>query len=329
MTKKDIIIKDLTCWVITEGMAGTENQCLGIAESLGVTPVVKKIKLRFPWKQLTPILKYSPLYALSNDGDKLEPPWPDLILASGRKAITAGWAIKKRNPKKTFLVQIQDPRTNPALFDLVVVPQHDITRGNNVHVTTCALHLLTPEKLNNEAQKFSHKLSHLPNERIAILIGGNSKAHQLTKARTKKLITQLLEFADAGFGLMVTASRRTGNENMEILQQKLSPHPNIYFWNGDGENPYFGFLGLAHYILVTNDSVSMTSEAISTGKPVYSIELEGGASRLNNFHQLLQEQGYTRKFEGQLEKWTYEPPNDTLGVAHAILKRIKHTRNIE
>ena len=30
------------CWVLTEGIAGTENQCLGLAEAMGETAGVKR-----------------------------------------------------------------------------------------------------------------------------------------------------------------------------------------------------------------------------------------------------------------------------------------------
>lgn len=73
-------------------------------------------------------------------------------------------------------------------------------------------------------------------------------------------------------------------------------------------------------MLVTEDSVSMTSEAISTGKPVYTIPMEGGAARVNKFHHLLQTQGYTRILpqEGTLESWHYTPPQDTAAIAAKI-----------
>ena len=51
------------------------------------------------------------------------------------------------------------------------------------------------------------------------------------------------------------------------------PH---YLWDGEGENPYFGLLGLADFLVVTCDSVNMVSEAASTGKPVYVADLPGG-----------------------------------------------------
>ena len=312
--------KKLTSWVVTEGIAGTENQCLGIAEALSLKPIVKRIKLKAPWRQLSPWLNWGYKYALTKNSDQISPPYPDILIASGRKSIGIARYIKESSKGKTFVVQVQDPRIDHKYFDLVTVPQHDPTRGENIVVTTGALHKVTPEKLEAEKKKFEKTLEHLPKPRVAVLIGGSSKHYKMTKENTESLIEQLKTLKDAG--LMITASRRTGEENTAILREKLKSD-NIYFWDGSGENPYFGFLALADYIVVTEDSVSMVSEAISTGKPVYIASLEGGAKRIDLFHKLLQEQGYTKPFTGKLEIWSYEAPNDTLKVAKEIQKRMK------
>ncbi|HBS35632.1 MAG TPA: hypothetical protein DEA50_11250, partial [Parvularcula sp.] len=53
--------------------------------------------------------------------------------------------------------------------------------------------------------------------------GGNSKAYTLTADMMKKLAADL-KALDAG--LMITASRRTGDENRKILEDALlSRHP--------------------------------------------------------------------------------------------------------
>ena len=102
--------KNITCWVVTEGLAGTENQCLGVAEALGIVPEVKRIELRQPWKSLSPYLGFEQNWSFS---PALTGPWPDLLLASGRKSIAASRYIKKASGGKTFTVQIQDPRIFP------------------------------------------------------------------------------------------------------------------------------------------------------------------------------------------------------------------------
>ena len=130
-----------------------------------------------------------------------------------------------------------------------------------------------------------------------------------------------MTLAGNGAGLMVTASRRTGDKNRKILQNSLQD-TSAYIWNGTGENPYFGFLAWADYILVTADSVSMLSEAATTGKPVYIIPMEGGAPRLDKFHALLKDKGIARDFNGTLELWGYTPLNDSGLVADAIRQHI-------
>lgn len=315
-----------SCWIITEGIAGTENQCLGVAEALGIAPVLKRIKLRSPWKQLSPWLSCGHQHALARDSDRIDPPYPDLLIASGRKSIGIALHVKKKSGGKTFLVQIQDPRICPKYFDLVVVPQHDPTRAQNVMVTKAGLHRITAQKILEARERWERQLIKIPHPRVAVLVGGNSKAHQMTPDNARILAEQLLALVDHHkVGLMITASRRTGEENTAYLRERLKSQ-NIQFWDNTGENPYFGFLALADYIIVTEDSVSMTSEALATGKPVYIASLEGGARRLDAFHRLLQEQGYTRPFTGLLERWSYTPPDDTMRVAEEIKTRFVYLR---
>lgn len=312
-----------TCWIITEGLAGTENPCMGLAEALGIPYTLKRVKLRFPWKQLSPWLMLGHDKAPTADSDSIAGPYPDILITSGRKAIGIGLHIKKASKGKTFLIHIQDPKLSPKKFDAIIAAQHDPVRGKNVLVTKANLHRMTPEKLAEGRKRFEKELEHIPHPRLAVLIGGTSKAHTMTPENTRALAHQLAQLTFHGnAGLLVTASRRTGAENEKFLREQLN-NPETYFWDGKGDNPYFGFLALADYIIVTEDSVSMTSEALATGKPVYIATLEGGAKRLNTFHKMLQEQGYTRPFTGLLEEWSYTPPDDTKVVAAQILKMIE------
>ncbi len=307
--------KTAPCWVITEGMAGTENQCLGIAEALDLTYEVKRISLKEPWKTLSPFIG---LEKENSFTPALKGPWPDLVLASGRKSIAASRFIKKASKGKTFTVQIQDPRVSPTHFDLVAVPAHDPLRGDNVIVTKASPNKVTKELLVHAKQQFSH-LGELKEPRVAVLIGGSSKAYNMTKEITERLVQNLSKIEAS---LMITCSRRTGIENKNIIESALTTDKN-YVWSGTGENPYLGFLAWADYILVTADSASMISESCTTGKPVYMIDLDGGSKRISKLHQNLVEYGALRKFEGQLETFSYKPLNDSQMVAEEIKKRLK------
>lgn len=308
--------QDLHCWIITEGMIGTENQCVGVAEALGVTPEIKRLSLRQPWKSLSPYLGFEQGWSFS---EKLEGPWPDLLLASGRKSIAASRYIKRKSGGKSFTVQIQDPRISPRHFDLVALPAHDRTRGDNVITTTAAANRITPARLDKAKADFADLFALLPSPRLAVLIGGSSKTHTMTTDVMTKLGQQLAALKATP---LITASRRTGEAEQQALRDALG-EKEYYFWDGRGENPYFGMLVWADYILVTADSVSMLGDAATTGKPVYMIEMPGGSPRFDKFHKGLIQGGIVRPFSGTLESWSYAPLRDSQHIAQEIMRRME------
>lgn len=302
-----------SCWIVTEGLVGTENQCIGVAEALGIDYTLKRIQLNEPWKTLSPYLGFECERSFT---PKLSPPWPDLLITSGRKSIAVSRYIKKKSAGRTKTVHIQDPRIAASDFDLVAVPEHDRLRGGNVIVTQAAPNKITRQRIESAKSDFPN-FEKLKSPRIAVLIGGSSKAYTLTRRITENLAKQLEPFNGS---LMITCSRRTGEENQKILESKLNKNGN-FFWNGQGENPYFAMLGWADYILVTADSASMISESCTTGKPVYMIDLDGGAKRISKLHETLMSRGILRQFEGKLEPYSYTPLNDSQIVANEIKKR--------
>lgn len=304
-----------SCWIITEGIAGTENQCIGVAQALEITAEIKRIDLNEPWKTLSPYLGFEQKWSFT---PPLSAPWPDLLIAAGRKSIAASRYIKKQSHGKTFTVQIQDPRTSPKHFDLIAVPAHDPLRGPNVIITQATPNKITLAQIEQAKEKFMH-LGALKKPRIAVLIGGSSKAYTMTKQNTGNLIRQL---SGLDASLMITCSRRTGVDNETTLRHSLA-RPDNFFWDGTGENPYFAMLGWADYILVTADSASMISESCTTGKPVYMIDLDGGSKRIDLLHNNLINGGALKKFNGTLEPYRYEPLNDAQIIANEIKKRFK------
>jgi mitochondrial fission protein ELM1 len=304
-------MQNLTCWVVSEGIAGTQNQCLGVCEALGIEPEIKRINLTAPWNFIPPSLK---LETAASFTPKLTPPWPDLVIASGRKAIPAARYIRKASKGKSFSVYLQDPRVNPNQFDLVAVPFHDQTRGANVIVTNGAPNRVSDVKLGLAKAQFAPLFEHLKKPRVAVLIGGNSKAYKMTGALTKKLCEQL-NALDAS--LMITASRRTGEENLNIIEKQCANNDN-FIWNGSGENPYLGMLAWADIILVTADSTSMISDAGTTGKPSYIIPLDGGSKKFDILHNHLCNLGVTRFFDGTLDHWEYASLRDAQMIADEI-----------
>jgi mitochondrial fission protein ELM1 len=314
--------RKLSIWVVSDGKAGMENQCLGLADALGGQTEVKRIALRAPWRQATPYLPGVLTFGLARRSDRLSPPWPDLLITSGRQAAGIALSVRRRSRGRTFCVHIQNPGVSPHLLDLVVMPRHDRKLGANVISTRGALHRVTAARLAEDAARLTPALSFLPHPRVAVLIGGSNDVYRLSPTVMGDVAERLANLAkQRGIGLMVTPSRRTGSDNEAILRARLSGLPAV-IWDGRGENPYFGYLGLADAVVCTCDSVSMLSEAASTGKPVYIIELEGGSPKFRRFHESLYADGVARPFTGELDSWTYEPLDDTARVAAEVLRRM-------
>jgi mitochondrial fission protein ELM1 len=317
------IPRDPVCWALTEGFAGMENQCVGLAEAVGSRCEVKHVRRpRAPVMYLSPRLWPNPL-ASTTDGIPLAPPWPDLLISSGRGSVAAALAIRKASRNRTFAVHIQRPYVRPSRFDLVVMPLHDSLRGDNVLVARTALHRVTSEKLGEAAQRFKPALSHLPRPLIAVLVGGSNKHQRFSADTMGRLASDLvLAVEECGGSLAVTPSRRTGEENERILRERLNSVP-AFLWDGRGENPYLGLLALADAIVVTSDSVSMVSEATATGKPVHIFAIGDGGKKLRRFHKALLDDGVTRIFTATIESWSYNPPDETARIAALVRRHLR------
>ncbi|MDF1747302.1 MAG: mitochondrial fission ELM1 family protein [Alphaproteobacteria bacterium] len=319
------------CWVLTDGRAGNRSPARGLAEAVGLPIVEKTITLSKPWQWLP--AKYWPQWLIGKSmgtdtraSDPLTPPWPALIITCGRRSIGPALAVKRRSQGRTSLVHIQNPRMDPRAFDLIAAPAHDGISGDSIVVTTGSLHGVTRAKLDEAATHWQARLSHLPSPRIAVLIGGSNSAYRLDAETGTRIAQDLAKMArDSGAGLMVTTSRRTDPDAATAIRAALANAPAV-IWSGEGENPYFGYLGLADRIIVTGDSVNMVSEAAATERPVQVIQLplSGRASKFEHFHRAMEEAGATRKFEGALVDWDFNALNDTSTVAQRVRDILRH-----
>jgi mitochondrial fission protein ELM1 len=294
-----------------------ENQALGLAEAVAIPYEVKRTKLRFPWRFLSPYFQWALPFSFSPQSDRLQAPWPDLLIASGRQSILPALYVKQASHNKTTVVYIQNPVISPTRFDLVVAPRHDKLQGKNVVVTQGALHRVTTSRLAAEKQKFA-EFEKLPSPRIAVMLGGTNRSYTFDDQAAHNLANQLQSLQQTyNAGLMISASRRTEKSHIQILKNALDPQK-TYIWDNDGPNPYFGMLAWADAILVTCDSISMITEASSTGKPVYLLRLPGGDTKFNAFHTDMTQQGYIRWFEGQLDLTQPNALNETADVAEHV-----------
>lgn len=311
-----------SCWILTEGMAGTENQCIALVSELGLEANIKRLSMVPELRWAGTLTTLLPPKLLVRSRLILEPPWPDLLIASGRKCVGLALAIRRASKRHSFVVFVQNPRWGFSKFDLIIAPQHDDLNGENVITTMGALSRVNRGKLETAKRQFQPAFSHLPHPLIACLIGGSSRYYNLTPERAAFIGKSLADFSlKTGASFLITSSRRTPLGCLDALKSALTETP-VYIWDSKGENPYLGFLGSADAIFVTEDSVSMISDACTTGKPVYTLSLERRRpNKIEKFIDNLENEGAIRPFSGNLQSWEYAPLRDTAIAAGEVLKR--------
>ena len=109
-------------WVLADDRAGHANQALGVADSLGLPYEVKSLEY-WGLAKLPNILLGATFVHLS--GDALAPPWPDLVIAAGRRTVPVARAIKRAADARCFLVQCMWPGAGAGAIDLIALPAHD------------------------------------------------------------------------------------------------------------------------------------------------------------------------------------------------------------
>jgi len=321
----------LRIWVVSDGRAGIENQALGLAEAIQrLTPAeitTKRIRWRPAFDKLPSALKLPAMLDPASDAPfpAQNEAWPDLWIATGRATLPLSLAVRRRSGGRTFVAQTQDPRLSPSRFDMVVAPAHDGLSGDTVFEIVGSPHRITPQRIAEAAPAFATAIDPLPHPRVAVLIGGKSKAFDLTEAHAADLAEQIATAIEtAGGSLMLTFSRRTPEAAKTAMTARLSVLPGI-LWDGEGPNPFFAFLNAADHILVTEDSANMAAEAASTGKPVHVLPMVAlkPAGKFARLHADIEAHGATRPFDGTLDSWIYQPLAETDRAARAVIEAMQ------
>jgi uncharacterized protein len=318
-------VSPLRVWAVSDGRAGIEVQALGLAEAIArITPTEIALK-RIAWpawmRRIPSRLIPADRRLLSHGADALTPPWPDVWIGNGRACIPLSIGVRRWSAGRTFVVQLQDPLRSTRRFDLIAPPNHDRRSGANVFPITGTPHRVTPERLQQGLELFRDTLDALPRPHIVALIGGRSKAFDLSSSHAERLAAQIARVVTtSGGSLLLSFSRRTPDPAKAAMTRALDALPG-FIWDGAGPNPYFAFLATADHVLVTEDSANMPAEAAATGKPVYLLPMEGEQARKRRFHAELAAMSIARRFNGELESWAYPPLRETDRLAAEILRR--------
>ncbi|XP_057956556.1 mitochondrial fission protein ELM1 [Malania oleifera] len=299
-------------------------------------------------KGLSSVLEADVNHIVSMARETFEKDGPLLVVASGRDTVSIASSIKRLASEKVFVVQIQHPRSHLNRFDMVITPRHDyypltphaqeqvprllrrwITPreppDRHVILTVGALHPLDSAALRGAAVAWHDEFASLPKPLLVVNIGGPTKHCRYGVDLGKQLTDALYNVLPSCGSIRISFSRRTPEKISNIIVKELGSHPKVYIWDGKEPNPHMGHLAWADAFVITADSVSMLSEACSTGKPVYVVGAERCTWKFLDFHKSLRERGVVRPFMGRediSQNWSYPPLNDAGEAAARVREAI-------
>ena len=309
---------ELKALLLTQGMHGMVSQVEGLARALGLTYKHQSIKLKPFWNLLPP--KLTPISEnLVKEKFVCD---SKVIISCGRKSVIPSIALKKRLGKEIFTIHIQDPKVALKHFDLVISPEHDDIKGNNVLSTKGAIHYLTKKEIKDNLNYLN--VNKEKKKLVAFIIGGPNKYYNYNDQAIQQLFTKIKTlFTPDKYKIITVPSYRTPEKIIKKAFDTFNFN-HIVIKTVD-KKAYLSALALADISVVTCDSTSMISEAAITGKPVYIAMMKPNKNirRFKKFYSLLTDLGITRELKDSVEEWSYESLNEVNRVAPIIKTKMK------
>lgn len=309
-------------WALSDGRAGNARQALALAAALDASAAGHVLAPRAPWRWAAPRRFPGADAAFGPDFAAMLARPPALAVGCGRQAALATRLLHERGAR---VVQVLDPRIAPSHWDLVVVPEHDRVRGDNVLTLVGSLNPVDDAWLERaRAQSPAPAAADADGLRTALLVGGPTAQAPWDRRELSAWLDAIdAILAREGGTLMASASRRTPARHRELLRARCQRHgATCWLDERDGPNPYAGLLAWADRIVCTPDSVNMVSEAAATRAPVFIADPGIAEGRLRRFLASLSARGRIRALDGAMAPFAVEPLRETARVAAEVRARL-------
>ncbi len=295
---------------ISEGAAGMRSQIEGLASLISEDYKNFDLKIRSFFKYLPIELIPSSSFAYINLS-LLKIEKNTILISCGKKSVKASIYLKNKYKNLIFNIHIQNPKVSHNLFDLIVCPEHDNLDLENCISTLLAIHNI---KFNKNARNKNI---------INFIIGGPNKYFKFNQQTQKKILNEI-KFLSEKSNVNIIPSRRTPNSLLEELS-KINKE-NIYMTN-DLFNPkeYGELLSQAHLQIVTWDSISMISEAISSeaGTFLFKFEEELCPKRYHQFFDKITSNNFAQFYHQNLKPYEISISEYNEALKTKILNKIQ------
>ncbi len=245
-------------YIVSDGKRGHLSQTQGLAKAL-----LERAREQKPEQEhayyMVDITDKSWFGKFFYKGKELDYPKPDLVLCAGHSTHFAALSLARH--KKCLCMVCMKPSLPFSSFDLCIIPRHDLPAGENTkgHVfqTIGAINAIRP-------------VEGVDKKETLILVGGPSKEFIWD---SEFVLTQLTTVARRTTTPMVLTTSRRTPQDFAADVSNACPSMKVEPVETTGPTWVADHLATAKEVWVTQDSVSMVYEALSSGAPVGILEL--------------------------------------------------------
>lgn len=266
-------------WLLIGHKPGDNAQVRQLAGATDWPFEEKRVVVRPEWETAKPRIRPSLAHVDLANSDALAAPWPDIVIAAGRRLACVALWLKRESGGHTRIVMIGMPRRRRGEFDLMVVASHYvIAPGPNVALHDLPLLRVDGEAIERAVDAWRPRFEALARPITALMIGGPTGGLRFDVEAARELLEAArADAARSGGALYVTTSRRTPKAVVGWLRGACAEGEVLHVFDGAASpetNPYHALLGLAEHFIVTTDSLSMMVEVARLGRSLALFPLE-------------------------------------------------------
>ena len=273
--------------ILSDGRMGHLNQCIALAKYAGYEYRICHVSYKRRYlKSLSYLLDRLHWYtdALFNC-ENLSDERFDYIIAAGSTTAYPLKVLARKYDAKSIAMML--PKGYRYDYDVIFAQSHDNPpQQDNICVLPANFSFSEPQGL-YRAEKKS----------IGIVIGGDNKVFSFSLDELSRQLKHIFESFN-GYEFAVTTSPRTSVEIEDLLEHYDFVYRVIYSKNP--VNPIPDFLHQCDRVFITQDSTSMISEAVSSGKACIEVLPlpSGGDNKFTRLIHGLQKEGYLHIYDG-------------------------------
>ncbi|MDP3921580.1 MAG: ELM1/GtrOC1 family putative glycosyltransferase [Candidatus Omnitrophota bacterium] len=224
--------------------------------------------------------------------DQLEEASADFIISAGSSLTPLNLFLAKECRAKSVVLMKPSFPYNLFRIDLAIVPLHDRGQMPREAIRT----LLTPswwepDEVEEASERLARELPARDRVKVGVFLGGTTRRYRMETGKVRQLLDSLERLESAEGDYIMTTSRRTPDAVTDYLKANRGQYRRcqqlIIAAEDKMPGRIEGMMGLAEVLVVTEDSISMISEAVSTDKPVVVLNLD--SENLPNKHRRFQE----------------------------------------